>query len=137
MSETPKIGFLVTRPKYKLWPTSFLSRTLFFLSLPSLFFLFSFSLLTPFSPSPLPLFLLFLSFLFLSSYSLLFLFFPLSFYILSHMNKARIFLLVNLREFFFRSWLGGSKKNTSKSSENDQLTGHFQSFFFSFSDFFF
>ena len=44
-------------------------------------------------------------------------------------TQARFFLLVDLREFFFRSRVGGTKK---KSSENDQLTGHFQSFFFFF-----
>ena len=50
------------------------------------------------------------------------------------LNKARFFLLVDLLEFFSGLGLGGRKK----SSENDQLTGHFQSFFFfSFSDFFF
>ena len=32
--------------------------------------------------------------------------------------------------FFFRFRVGGTKKNKKKSSENDQLTGHFQSFFF-------
>ena len=43
--------------------------------------------------------------------------------------KARIFLLVDLREFYFfrfRFRVEGAKK---KKSENDQLTGHFQSFF--------
>ena len=50
--------------------------------------------------------------------------------------KARIFLLVDLREIFFRFRVGGTKKKAlkmiseRKSSENDQLTGHFQSFFF-------
>ena len=44
--------------------------------------------------------------------------------------KARIFLLVDLREKNFRLRVGGTKKNKYKSSENDQLTGHFQSFFF-------
>ena len=55
------------------------------------------------------------------------------------------FLLVDLRELFFRSRVGGTKKINKKSSENDQsendqLTGHFQSFFFQnffFSFFFF
>ena len=42
------------------------------------------------------------------------------------------FLLVDLREFFFRYWVGGQKKKKKKSSQNDQLTGHFQSFFSSF-----
>ena len=42
--------------------------------------------------------------------------------------EARIFLLLDLREFFFRFRVRGRRK---KSSENDQLTGHFQSFFFS------
>ena len=53
------------------------------------------------------------------------------------LHKARIFLLVDLREFFFRFRVGGTKKNKYKSSENDQLTDHFQSFFFLFSFFFF
>ena len=35
-------------------------------------------------------------------------------------NKARIFLLVDLREFFFRFRVGGTKKKKKKSSENDQ-----------------
>ena len=39
-------------------------------------------------------------------------------------------LLVDLQEFFFRFRVGRTKKNKLKSSENDQLTGHFQSFFF-------
>ena len=38
-------------------------------------------------------------------------------------NKARFFLLV---DFYFRFRVGATKK----SSEKDQLTGHFQSFFF-------
>ena len=45
-------------------------------------------------------------------------------------GKARIFLLVDVREFFFRFRFRGRKKKKKKSSENDQLTGHFQSFFF-------
>ena len=50
---------------------------------------------------------------------------------------GQIFLLVDLREFFFRFSVGGWEKK-QKSSENDQLTGHFQSFFFfSFSELFF
>ena len=53
------------------------------------------------------------------------------------MYKDRFFLLVDLWEFFFRFRVGGTKKNKQKSSENDQLTGHFQSFFFSFSELFF
>ena len=32
---------------------------------------------------------------------------------------------------------GEEKKAEKKSSENDQLTGHFQSFFFSFSELFY
>ena len=52
-------------------------------------------------------------------------------------TQARFFLLVDLREFFFRSRVGGTKKKKKKSSENDQLTGHFQSFFFFFQSFFF
>ena len=38
--------------------------------------------------------------------------------------------------FFFRFRVEGTKKNKLKNSENDQLTGHFQSFFF-FSELFF
>ena len=34
--------------------------------------------------------------------------------------KARIFLLADLREIFFRFRVGGTKKNIKKSSENDQ-----------------
>ena len=49
------------------------------------------------------------------------------------MAQARIFLLVDLREFFFRFRVGGTKKKKLKCSENDQLTGHFQSIFFFFS----
>ena len=41
------------------------------------------------------------------------------------------FLLVDLRDFFSDLGSGGQKKY-KKSSENDQLTGHFQSFFFFF-----
>ena len=46
-----------------------------------------------------------------------------------------IFLSVDLREVFSDLGSGGEKKRRKKSSENDQLTGHFQSFF-SFSVFF-
>ena len=42
-------------------------------------------------------------------------------------NKARIVLLVNLRVFFFRFRVGDEL--IRKSSENDQLTTHFQSLF--------
>ena len=52
------------------------------------------------------------------------------------MVKARIFSLVDLRELFFRLRVGGTKKINKKSSENDQITGHFQSFFFFFFFFF-
>ena len=52
-------------------------------------------------------------------------------------NKARFFLLGDLREIFFRPRVGGTKKINKKSSENDQLTGHFQSFFFFLRAFFF
>ena len=44
--------------------------------------------------------------------------------------KARIFLLVDLREISLRSRVGDEKNKKKKSCENDQLTGHFQSFFF-------
>ena len=45
--------------------------------------------------------------------------------------SARILLLVAFMGFFFRLRVGGTgKKRKKKSSENDQLTGHFQSFFF-------
>ena len=56
-------------------------------------------------------------------------------------NKARISLLVDLRDFFFRFRVGGRKK---KSSENDQLKANwsfselfFFIFFYKFSAFFF
>ena len=39
------------------------------------------------------------------------------------------FLLVDLQDFFSDLGSGGRKKE-EKSSENDRLTGHFQSFFF-------
>ena len=43
--------------------------------------------------------------------------------------KARLFLLVDLQDFF--SDLGsGDEKKKNKSFENDQLTGHFQTLFF-------
>ena len=46
-------------------------------------------------------------------------------------NSGQIFLLVDLREFFFSNLgSGGRQKIKIKSSENDPLTGHFQSFFF-------
>ena len=50
-------------------------------------------------------------------------------------SKARVFVLVDLREFFFRFRVkGGGRTNKifSKSSGNDQLTG--RRFFFSFSE---
>ena len=49
--------------------------------------------------------------------------------------KARIFLLVDLRDFFFQNLFSdfGSRGRTKNSSENDQLAGHFQSFFFNIS----
>ena len=45
----------------------------------------------------------------------------------SQKSKARIFLVDLLDIFFSDLVLGGGQK---KNSENDQLTGHFQSFFF-------
>ena len=52
--------------------------------------------------------------------------------------KVRNFLIVDLREIFSDIGSGGrKKKKEKKSSENDQLTGHFQNIFFSFSFFFF
>ena len=45
-------------------------------------------------------------------------------------GKARIFILVDLRDFFFFRFRGGGGVEEKKSSENDQLTGHFQSFYF-------
>ena len=45
------------------------------------------------------------------------------------MFLGQIFLLVDLR-YFFQILGQGDKKNNKKNSENDQLTGHFQSFFF-------
>ena len=47
--------------------------------------------------------------------------------------KARFILLVDLLDFFFRFRVGDKKK----SSESDQLTGHFQSWFFFLRAFFF
>ena len=47
--------------------------------------------------------------------------------IYSNQLKARTFF-IDLREYFSDLGSGGTEK---KSSENDQLTGHFQSFFFS------
>ena len=44
-------------------------------------------------------------------------------------NKARFFLLVDLQDFFSDLGTGGREK---KSSENDEFTAHFQSFFFHF-----
>ena len=38
-------------------------------------------------------------------------------------NKARIFLLVDLREIFFQIYGRGDEKKKLKGSENDQLTG--------------
>ena len=49
------------------------------------------------------------------------------------LNYARFFLLVDLPEFFFRFRVGGTKKRRKKSSENDQLSGHFLSIFFNIS----
>ena len=46
--------------------------------------------------------------------------------------KARMLLLVDLREKISDIGSGGQKKKKKKSSENDQLTGHFLSFFFFF-----
>ena len=46
------------------------------------------------------------------------------------MIRPDFFILVDLRDFFSHLGSGGRKK---KSSENDQLTGHFQSFFFNIS----
>ena len=42
--------------------------------------------------------------------------------------SSKIVLLVDLRENNFKFMVGG-EKNKQKSSENDQLTGNFQSFF--------
>ena len=44
------------------------------------------------------------------------------------LSKARIFLLVDLREFF--SDLGSVGRKKIKSSENDQSTGQFQQVLF-------
>ena len=49
----------------------------------------------------------------------------------SYCSKVRTFLLVDLRNFFSDLGSGDEKKIKKKNSENDQLTGHFQSFFFS------
>ena len=48
--------------------------------------------------------------------------------------KARFFLLVDLQEFFFRFRVGGTGKKERKALK---MTGHFQSFVFSFSELFF
>ena len=42
-------------------------------------------------------------------------------YYFSQTSKARIFLLVDLRDFFFRFRVGGGRRK--------KVTGHFQSFF--------
>ena len=53
---------------------------------------------------------------------------------MTYIDKARIFLLVDLWDFFrFRVGGGGGYGGRKKSSENDQLTGHLQSFFFNIS----
>ena len=54
---------------------------------------------------------------------------------IAYTARARTFF-IDLREYFsdLGSGVGGTEK---KSSENDQLTGHFQSFFFSELFFFF
>ena len=49
---------------------------------------------------------------------------------ISPIALGQIFLLVDLREFFFQIKGRGQGKKREKSSENDQLTGQFQSFFF-------
>ena len=59
-----------------------------------------------------------------------------NYYLIENSGQARIFLLVDLREFLFRFRDEGKEKKGKKSSENDQLTGHFQSLFF-FSELFF
>ena len=43
--------------------------------------------------------------------------------------QSRIFLLVDLQDFYFRFRVWGGDEEEEKSSENDQLTVHFQSFF--------
>ena len=52
------------------------------------------------------------------------------FEILGHFSSVRYFLLVDLQDFFSDLGLGGPKIKNKKSSENDQLAGHFQSFFY-------
>ena len=51
--------------------------------------------------------------------------------------RPDFFLLVDSREFFFRPRVEGTKKKNKKNPENDQLTGHFQSFFLFFQRLFF
>ena len=51
-------------------------------------------------------------------------------------HSGQDFLLVDLREFILDLMGEGTKKTREKSSENDQLAGHFQSFFFRFFFFF-
>ena len=51
---------------------------------------------------------------------------------MANISKSRFFLLVDLREFFFSDLGSGDEKKRNKSSENDQLTGLFQSLFQTF-----
>ena len=54
---------------------------------------------------------------------------------LVHVFRQEFFLLVDLQDFFFSdlgSGVGGEVRGDKKSSENDKLTGHFQSFFFKY-----
>ena len=52
-------------------------------------------------------------------------------------HKARIFLLVDLREFFFRFRVGGTKKNKIKKLWKWPVNWSFSELFFFFSDLFF
>ena len=54
-------------------------------------------------------------------------------------SLGQIFLFVDLRDFFSDLGSGGRNKINKKNSENDQLIGHFRSFFFRvfFQSFFF
>ena len=56
---------------------------------------------------------------------------------LGGLAEARIFLLVDLQEIFFRSRVGGKKKINKKALKMTSKTGHFQTFFFFRAFFFF
>ena len=53
-----------------------------------------------------------------------------NFYIFMERVRPEFFYLLIYGNCFSDLGSGGQKKKKKKSSENDQLTGHFQSFFF-------